>query len=152
MTIAVKIHNDVTGLKATVDAFVLRREAENCLLIGILSQMTVLSALEASSLLASIHDESGVIGAAVRMSLRRPLVLTEFPASAIPVVAERVRDVMTDLRGVMSLVETSECFASRWCVLSAKSPKVFMSSRLFQLVSVQHPAAPNGTFQGNVRS
>ncbi len=123
----------------------LAREAENCLMIGLTSQLRSGAAtLTASSpYFALIRSQEKVVGAALIAGY--VLVLSHpIDPAALLLIAADVAEAAPDVPGVVSEKGASRSFAEAWTALTGKAHRVNLSERIFQCERVVSPRAVSG--------
>ena len=132
---------------ATAGAFLVAREAEHNLLLGICSGLQALAEGDTPTddptpdfLVASSDDR--IVLAAVRTPPYN-LVLSEVDQED---AVEALADELTgdDLPGILGPAEHAGAFAIRWCAANGRTPRLAMSERIFRLAAVRHPSLPPG--------
>lgn len=145
----VEIHrvDSVDRFVAAAGAFLVAREAEHNLMLGICSGLQALAAGDAppddarpTYLVGSSGDR--VVLAAVRTPPYN-LVLSEVDdAAGVDALADELAG--DDLPGILGPAEHVGAFAARWCAANGQEPRPAMSERIFQLTVVRPPSPPPG--------
>ena len=139
--------DSVERFVAAAGAFLVAREAEHNLMLGICSGLQALSANEAptdDAMPAFFVGSSG--DCVVLVGVRTPpynLVLSEVDeAAGVDALADAL--IGDDLPGILGPAEHVGAFAVRWCAANGRAPLLAMSERIFQLTAVRPPAPPPG--------
>lgn len=142
--------DSVDRFVAAAGAFLVAREAEHNLMLGICSGLQALAADDAptdDAMPAFFVGSSGdcVVLAAVRTPPYN-LVLSEVDDAA---ALDALADEMTgdDLPGILGPAEHVGAFAVRWCAANGRAPRLAMSERIFQLTAVRPPTPPPGSIR-----
>ena len=142
--------DSVDRFVAAAGAFLVAREAEHNLMLGICSGLQALAADDAptdDAMPAFVVGSSGdcVVLAAVRTPPYN-LVLSEVDDAA---ALDALADEMTgdDLPGILGPAEHVGAFAVRWCAANGRAPRLAMSERIFQLTAVRPPTPPPGSIR-----
>lgn len=120
-----------------VEPFLLAREAEHNLLLGICAHlMRYPERVERPPYLACVEQEGQVVAAAF-MGPPNNLVLSHIAApGAIPLIASDLYGEYKTLPGVVAPVPFSKAFAEEWQRQSGQSHELRMAERLYQLEKV----------------
>lgn len=137
--------DSVEQFVAAAGAFLVGREAEHNLILGICSGLQALAADAGPpddvmpTFLVGLSDDRVVLAA-----VRTPpynLVLSEVDdAAAVEALADALTGV--DLPGILGPAEHVGAFAVRWCAANSRAPRLAMSERIFQLTVVRPPPTP----------
>lgn len=140
--------DSVDGFVAAAGEFLVAREAEHNLILGICSGLQALAAPDGPTgdatpmfIVASSGDR--VVLAAVRTPPYN-LVLSEVDeaggAAALETL-EALADALTGehLPGVLGPAEHVGTFAARWCAANGRQPRLAMSERIMRLTAVRPP-------------
>lgn len=137
--------DSVERFVAAAGAFLVAREAEHNLILGICSGLQALAADAAptdDTMPAFYVGSSGdrVVLAAVRTPPYN-LVLSEVDeAAGVDALADALAG--DDLPGILGPAEHVGAFAVRWCAANGRAPGLAMSERIFQLTVVRPPPTP----------
>ena len=125
-----------------VEPFLAQREAENNLILGILSGLVRSPELYADApYLALVEDDNGAV---IVAALRTPpfnVVLSLIPdvsarERAIALLAEDLRQVYGRLPGVTADADSGRAFASEWRRLTGELYRIAVAERIYQLDEV----------------
>lgn len=144
----IRRYADAEGFLKRAEAWLLRREAENNLLLGLARQLVSADRSEGRSVyLATAEDAGDVAGCAFRTPPRK-LGLTRFPKSAIPLLVEDVGSVFDELPAVFGPAQAATAFADRWTRRFAGAYRIGRRERIYSLESMA-PSLPDvlGTFR-----
>ncbi|MDT0630420.1 GNAT family N-acetyltransferase [Rubrivirga sp. S365] len=119
--------------------WLLRAEAEYSLMLGIAAGLAA-SDRPAPALLATVEDESGVVGAALRTPPHK-LVLTRMPPAALPLVADAA-EPFGDLPAVLGPPDLAEAFGRVWAGRHGVHARPGMRQRVFELTRLVPPNRP----------
>ncbi|MEA2573577.1 MAG: uncharacterized protein QOH93_875 [Chloroflexia bacterium] len=121
----------------SVEPFLLEREAEHNLILGICTHMMHYpDRVEREPYMACVEQDGDIVAAAF-MGPPNNLILSHMPtAEAIPLIASDVYSEYKALPGVVALVPSGKTFAEEWQRLSGQSYRLAMAERLFQLEKV----------------
>jgi uncharacterized protein len=133
-----------------VTPFLVRREAENNLILGRLSEFAAgHPPLPPGTLLVTVEGGSDTDGArtdeavaAAVMVPPNPLVMTRASAGAIEVLAGRLSRDGTNLAGVVAPDTTARAFATAWTTATGVTHGSETALGLFQLTRLVAPPAP----------
>ena len=133
----VRFFSDPQHFEARAQPFLLLREAENNLLLGLLPGLARGSYKE--FWMATVEDEGVVLGCVAQTPPWR-MILTRMPAAALASLVEALEVRFPALEGVNGPVEMVEAFCAQW------SPGVWvvleMDQGIYTLSQVQLPANP----------
>jgi uncharacterized protein len=134
---------DVGGFLDVAGTFLVAREAEHNLILGICSNMREApDAFSGEPYLAVVTDGEVVVAAAIQTPPHR-LVLSEVgDPAAIGILAADVLD--RDLPGVLGPVEHVRAFADALAALGGPPSRLEVSERIFRLTTVRPPSAIPG--------
>ena len=145
-------HPSASSFLDSAQGFLVSREAENVLLLGIawaLAQDDSTGA--ASSAISSAHlftveSASTVIMAALQTPPYQ-LVVSRGAEPAVDALVDGLSGEGLPLPGVNGPAETARAFAEKWTKLAGETPLPGMSLRVHQLTRVIPPPEPPGTFR-----
>ena len=124
-----------------VTPMLLRREAENNLVLGLVSQL-VAGTQPAESLMCSIDDRNGQPVAAAVMTPTHPLVLTGAPAEAAPLLTVHLQNMRLAPPAASGPDETVAAFADCWCAATGVKQRLGSMLGGFVLTKVIPPSRP----------
>lgn len=136
---------DVEGFAAAADAFLVAREAEHNLILGICSNLR--SAAVSTPVDPVDFFVCRAAGRIVLVAIRTPpynLVLSEVDdPDALSALADATADLA--LPGVSGPSGHAGAFAQHWCAAAGRSPRLLIAERIFRLTQVRAPEpAPPG--------
>lgn len=127
---------DPVAYRARVTPWLLGREAEHNLLLGLLPVIEASpERFEPPILLASVESGDEVVGCVFRTPPYK-LGLTRLPAAAVERVVESVGEVYDSLPAVLGPSEVARRFGELWCARHGGRPREGMRQRIFQLEAV----------------
>lgn len=118
--------------------WLLAREAEHNLLLGIAHRLAEGDGLPADVLLATVERDGKVAGCAFRTPPWK-LGLTRMPLDAVARVADLVAAQYDALPAVLGPAEVARAFATEWTGRTGATAEPGMRQRIFQLREVQDP-------------
>ena len=145
MALSVDRHHDAGAFLDRVGGFLVRHEAENNLLFGILGALRRDASIsDGPPLLADVREGDDIVAVAIRTPPRN-LVLSEcdVPAAVDALVDDLVADGDA-LPGALGPVEAIRQFAGRWTVATGQPHRRQFSERAFRLTRVIPPPPPPG--------
>lgn len=148
-------YTDIDTYAARALPFLLAREAEHCLAIGlIITLQRGESAYPAPPYLALVEDDAGAVIAAPLATPPHNLILSHLAPSAEVEVDEALRliaadahDAMPGLPGVQGPDGLIDRFVEQWERLTGQSGRVFMRERLFRLQHVRPIPSVSGAIR-----
>jgi predicted GNAT family acetyltransferase len=147
MPLELRRYNDATTFKQRVEAYLMRREAEHNLPLGLLGTLSRNPRLYSDTppYLALVEDAGEVLGVAV-MTPPYNLVVAARP---IPGVAEALaRDVYAarpDMPGCIGLTEASQAVAQAWQAVTGAGYRLKHAERIYKLERVLPVANVSGS-------
>lgn len=135
----VRRHPSVPEFLARAQGFLVRREAENVLMLGVAS-----SASEAEHLLTVERGGDCVMAA---LQSEANLILSRGPAGAVDALVEQLIADNASLPGVTSPVEVASRFSDLWRSRTGQRAPLHMHMRLHELTEVVPPPRPSGVFR-----
>ena len=135
------------------------REAENCFLLGRISELSAAADRPAvrrqrEPLTWAVEAASGSVVAAAMMSRRdessraHPLVVTAAPADAVEALVHHLRQAGVEAPGVSAPDATATAFADAWCAATGQGRRLFHVLGLHRLTRVAPPSrATSGSFR-----
>lgn len=132
-------YQDVHAFYDAVEAFLVEREAENNLMLGIMADLmksTLWS--DQPPYLAAVTDNGQVVAAAFRTPPHN-LGISRAPAEAVELIADDVHGLYADLRGVLGPKETARAFAEAWRQRTGQEFRLGVAQRIYQLEQVTPP-------------
>jgi GNAT superfamily N-acetyltransferase len=141
MALAVRREHDPSAFAERVQPWLLEREAEHNILLGLLPKLVAgLHEFEPPVYLASIEDEGRVLGCAFRTPPYK-LVVSRFPPDAAPSLTEDVRTAFDTLPAVLGREEDAARFGEAWSILTGDHHAVGMRQRIHRLDDLTPPAS-----------
>lgn len=135
----VRRHTDVQAFLARAQGFLVRREAENVLMLGVAS-----SATEAEHLL-TVDRGSNCVMAALQSGAN--LILSRGQPGAVEALVEQLSAGDSSLPGVIGPARTTECFRQNWYARTGHETRLQMHLRVHELTEISPPRRPSGTFR-----
>lgn len=133
----VRFHDDPSAFARVAQPFLLRDEAENNLMLGLIGQ--IVDGAFNDFWLASIEDENGVVGCAIQVPPQW-ILLTRTPATGLSVLASELVARNPKAAGVIGPVSACEVFAETWCWETRASSRPRLSQGIFRLEQVIPPS------------
>ncbi len=140
------VYRDAQEYWGSVGSFLLQREAENCLPIGIAQTLLNRPETYPKYHLFAVKEANQIVGAGWRTP-PHPLGLSAFPASAIPLIVELASSFPDPITTLVAPKTTALAFKDAWIEARGCSVASHIAQRIFQLSSVTHPPAVEGTFR-----
>ncbi len=141
-TCTVRRHPDAAAFLERAGPWLLRREAEHNLILGIAAALVQRSAsAQPPVYLATIERGDEVAGCAFRTPPYK-LGLTRMPAAAAPALADDVARVYAWLPAVMGPESAARAFAEAWAAARRARPSRGRPQGLYELDRVVPPARP----------
>jgi hypothetical protein len=135
---------DAAAFLAAGESWLVQREAEHCLLLGIATTLVRTPALYKDVYLALVHDDAGAIRLGALMTPPHNLVLgTVDDPAAVAALVEDVLALYPATPGVTAPKDAAHRFAEAWTRRTGAPHRVTMHERLYRLVSV-NPASGRG--------
>jgi len=132
---------DVVEFNEQVEAFLLQKEAEHCLLLGNLSTLIHSDIYREPPYMAYVEQD----GAVVAVALRTPpynLVISEIDVSnkqnVVAAIANDALQVYETLPGVLAPKGISKAFAENWQRLTGQAFHPGLAERIYKLQIVKH--------------
>src|SRR5271168_5002041 len=132
-----KLFSDAGRFLEHVQPFLVRREAEHCLILGLLDGLRAGQRWGAEPPLMAVAEDHGEVAAVVLMTPPRNLILSRIADdSTIDAIADELRAKGVAIPGVNSCAEVARKFALKWSELSACIFRTQMAQRIYQLSRV----------------
>ncbi len=139
--------------RARAEAFLLEREAEHNLPLGLVSALMFNPDLYGTLPYFAVVEEAGKVIAAAVMTPPYRLVLSLVEdQEALVRIAHDVREFRPDTPGVMAPVPVSLHFAEIWQTLTGKSFRQSMAERIYKLESARPPSGVSGHMRRTVEA
>ena len=141
MALTVRRHDTVDAFLGAAGAFLVAREAEHCLILGVASQVRDQPEIftEGPPSFATVHATDGGIVAATLRTPPRNQVLSQVDApDAVDALVELLRS--EPLPGVIGSPDAAARVAERWTAATGASARRLMAERIFRLERVVPPA------------
>ncbi len=142
----VVVFRDAAEYWQAVGNFLLQKEAENCVPIGIVHGLLDNPKSYATYHLFAVREGDETVGAGW-MTPPYPLGLTELPQGAIPLVVQLASSFEERVAGVVAPAATATAFKDAWVEAHGCSVAEQLALRLFQLSSVTQPPKVEGAFR-----
>jgi len=138
----VRRHDDAADFLARAEPWLLEREAEHNLLLGIARSVAEGNHPFGEPIyLATVEAGDRVVGCAFRTPPHK-LGLTRLPSEAIPALVESVRRVYDELPAVFGEADIARAFADVWSERTGAANRPGMRQRLHVLEEVVPPSRP----------
>jgi GNAT superfamily N-acetyltransferase len=136
----VRRHADADAFLARAEAWLLTREAEHNLLLGLAYRLRESTAgFEPPIFLATVERDGAVAGCAFRTPPFK-LGLTRMPQDAVPAVVAAVAEAYDALPAALGPEPETETFATLWGARRGVAVRRGMRNRIYQLEQVVAPA------------
>jgi predicted GNAT family acetyltransferase len=120
-----------------VHPFLVRREAEHCLILGLLDGLRAGEQWGSNPPLMAVTEDGGEVKAAALMTPPHNLILSWTAGdSAVDAIAHDLHARGVAIPGVNSSADIARKFALKWCKLSGRTFRVQMAQRIYQLSRV----------------
>jgi predicted GNAT family acetyltransferase len=140
-----KFFSDVGQFLDRVRPFLLRREAEHCLMLGLLAGLRGGEQWGAAAPLMAVVEERDEVAAVVLMTPPRNLILSwTADDSTIDAIARELHAKGVEIPGVNGSAEVARKFAEKWSQLSGRLFRIHMAQRIYQLSRVIEGARAAG--------
>jgi uncharacterized protein len=140
-----KFFSDAGQFLERVQPFLLSREAEHCLILGILDGLRAGEQWGSAPPLMAMVEERGEVTAVVLMTPPQNLILSwTADDSTIDAIAHELHAAGVAIPGVNSSAEVARKFASKWSELSTRTYRVQMAQRIYQLSRVRNAVRAAG--------
>ncbi len=128
-----------------VRPFLVRREAEHCLILGLLDGLRDGEQWSTASPLMAVVEERDEVAAAVLMTPPRNLILSWIADdSTIDAIARELHAKGVTIPGVNGSAEVARKFTEKWSELSGCGFRIHMAQRIYQLSRVIERARTAG--------
>ena len=140
-----KFFSDAGEFLERVQPFLLRREAEHCLILGLLDALRSGEQFGSAPPLMASVEERGDVVAVVLMTPPRNLILSWIADdSTIDAIAHELRARKIAIPGVNGSADIAQKFVLKWSELSRCSYRVQMAQRIYQLTRVTNETRSAG--------
>ncbi|MGH7923489.1 MAG: GNAT family N-acetyltransferase [Candidatus Binatus sp.] len=140
-----KFFSDVGPFLERVQPFLVKREAEHCLILGLLDGLRAGDRWGPATPLMAAVEERDEVTAVVLMTPPHNLILSWIgDDSTIDAIAGALHAAGVAIPGVNSSVEIARKFAQKWSELSGRSFHLQMAQRIYQLSQVTKAARAAG--------
>jgi predicted GNAT family acetyltransferase len=134
---AMKFFSDARQFLERVQPFLLNREAEHCLILGLLDGLCAGEQWGTAAPLMSVVEERDKVAAVVLMTPPHNLILSwTADDSTIDAIADELHATGVAIPGVNSSAGVARQFAEKWSQLSGHSFRTQMAQRIYQLSRV----------------
>jgi predicted GNAT family acetyltransferase len=133
---------EMAAYAAAAEPFLLGREAENCFLLGQLTQLKDV----ANALLLVVREGAETIAVAT-MTPPRHLMMTAAPPPAARAIVDYLRGDEIAVPGVGAPTATAETFANHWCEVTPVTWREHVRYTTFELTEVTPPPPASGAMR-----
>lgn len=141
MSVVVR-HADARAFRARAEGWLLEREAENNLILGLARTLEEGDHPYGDPIwLATVERDGAVVGCGWRTPPHK-VGLTRMPIATVPAVAEAVGALYPRIPGVMAEASVAAAFARAWSELRGVESTTGMRMRIHRLDRVAPPADP----------
>lgn len=141
--IRIESHKSASDFKGHTQAFLMQREAENCVIIGLIETMLADPNLYKEPMLLSIHDGDTCVGASWRTP-PHPLGLTTLNTESTDALYKYLIDQNYTFPTVFGPRPTIDQFVEAWTSQSQQKISRRMHQRIYSTTSSHHPFPPTG--------
>jgi predicted GNAT family acetyltransferase len=134
-------HDTAREFLHSAGPFLLRAEAENNLILGLVGDMAAGTRVWDAMYLATVEEDGQVVACAMRTPPHKP-VLTSAPEEAIELLAADFQERYGELNGVLAPHDTSRAFAETWAARVGTTFRQGMRQRIYRLERVLDPPVP----------
>lgn len=135
--ILIKFFSDAEQFLDRVQPFLLEREAEHCLILGLLDGLRAGYQWGAAPPLMGLVEKSGEVAAVALMTPPRNLILSWMADdSALDAIAHELYAAGVAIPGVNGSADVARKFALKWSELSGRSFRIQMAQRIYRLSRV----------------
>jgi predicted GNAT family acetyltransferase len=132
-----KFFSDAGRFLERVQPFLSKREAEHCLILGLLDSLRAGEQWGTQPPLMAVSEDNGEVAAVVLMTPPHNLILSWIADdSTIDAIADELRAKSVAIPGVNGSADIARKFALRWSQLSGCTFRVQMAQRIYQLSRV----------------
>ena len=148
MTLSYREYEDPAVFAVAVKPFLMEREAEHCLLLGISATLTRPgSPYTGRNHLALVEDDGVVCGALLMTPPFGPLISRVGDPLVVRALADGLLGRKDDVPTVFGPAQASDAFAARWTEITRRTAAITLRERVYQLTSVRRPVSRSGTFR-----
>ena len=141
----IKFFSDACPFLERVQPFLLRREAEHCLILGLLDGLRAGEQWETEPPLMALVENHGEVAAVALMTPPHNLIISwTADDSALDAIASELHAKAVAVHGVNGSADLAQKFALRWSELSGCSYRVQMAQRIYQLSRVTNETRAGG--------
>lgn len=148
-----KFFSDAGEFLQRVQPFLLTREAEHCLILGLLDGLRAGAQWGPAPPLMAVAEEDGEVACVVLMTPPHHMILSWTARdSTIDAIAHELHASGVAIPGVNSSAEIAKKFAAKWSELSGRIAHQHMAHRIYQLSRVISEARAAGHLREPVAS
>jgi predicted GNAT family acetyltransferase len=141
----IRFFSDAGEFLERVQPFLLKREAEHCLILGLLDGLRAGEQWGTESpLMASVENHDEVAAVALMTSPHNLIISWTADDSALDAIARELRTKAVTVPGVNSSADIARKFALKWSELSGHTFRVQMAQRIYQLSRVTNETRAAG--------
>jgi uncharacterized protein len=151
--IQMKFFSDAGAFLQRVQPFLLTREAEHCLILGLLDGLRAGESWgPAPPLMASVEEGDRVVAVALTTPPHNLILSWTAHDSTIDTIARELHASGVALPGVSGSAEIARKFATRWSQLTGRNVRQQMAQRIYQLSRVIQETRAAGRLRDPVAS
>lgn len=140
---------DVGTFQQAAGVFLLAREAQNCVILGLCSQMrTDATSIQTFTPYFAVARRDGEVVGAALIAGYLALLSSPMDDAALPLLVADIATAAPDVPGVVAEVATARRFAEIWTARTRRSHRLNMSERIFQVSRVIPPRPVEGLMRG----
>jgi predicted GNAT family acetyltransferase len=134
---------DVAEFLLQCETFMLERETENNLILGLADAMKKKSRSVSAPVFFGVYEHGSVVGAGIRTDEGRPFSVTRMKAHHIDALCSKIKASGINLAGVVGEEKTSEHFAKAYSAIYKVASRLVMHQGVYELHKlIEHP--PSG--------
>jgi len=135
------IYSDSETYTRTVKDFLEQQEAENGFFLSVLTRLNDAPSC-ATPFMAQVKSGSATVSAAIYRELN--LFITRGPEEVWPIVVSKLKDIGTDIPGVVGPAVEAQLFATAWAQIRGCESYLTVDQRLYRLTQVDRPVGIPG--------
>jgi predicted GNAT family acetyltransferase len=140
--------DDAGAFAAHAAPFLLRNEAEHCLLLGITGVLARGgSQYTGDNYLVTVEGDDGIEGVALMTPPHGPVISRAASAEAVALVVDDLARSVEQIPTVLGPAETADAFAARWSALTGARRDLAFHERVHRLARLIPPKPAPGSFR-----
>jgi uncharacterized protein len=130
-------YEDVREFYRRAEPFLLTREAEHCLMLGLCNSLMTSDFYKEPPYLVLVEDKGNIVASALRTPPHNLILSEMVDESSVDIILDDVQEIYEALPGVLGPKAVSKAFANHWTARTGESHRLNLAERVYKLRAVR---------------